>query len=52
MESTNKFARAAIAALSRNFKSKAFGCKLNQNLLRAGMMKDRCRASGKLSDMY
>ena len=52
MESTNKFARRSVAAISTSFKESRYGSKIHQNLLRAGMMKDRCRASGKLSDMY
>ncbi len=52
METTNKFARKAVATISKSFKETAYGSKLHHNLLRAGMMKDRCRASGKMSDMY
>lgn len=52
MDTTNKFARKAIATMSTSFKKSLSGSKLYRNLLRAGMMKDRCRASGKISDMY
>lgn len=52
MNTVNKYARKSLVGLSKTFKESRYGSKLHHSLLRAGMMKDRCRASGKMSDMY